>query len=86
MENYDSIRMGTPVMVTIIGPDGQHFYQADYSDVSSAEKCVRRALADAVLIVPKEDCVFIIKNMDTLQVREYRINAHGNLTSIPLEQ
>lgn len=82
MKDIFDIKRGTPVTVTILGPDGTHISQTTLNDVGSAAQAVRSAINDSVLILPEEDCVFIIKNMDTLEEHEYRFNAHDRLTPI----
>lgn len=82
MENFDTIQPADKVEVTIIGPEDNQLYQAISSGFTKASEAVEEAVKNAVLVVKPELCVFVVKNMATGQMREYRYNAHGNLHEI----
>ncbi len=82
METFDSLKPQDPVSVTIWGPEDSRLYQSTNTGYHSVEEAVRIAVANAGLIVNPEDCVFEVRNDDTLVSHKYRYNAHGNLVLI----
>lgn len=82
METFDSIKTQDPVAVTIWGPEDSRLYQSTNTGYHSIEEAVRIAIANAGLVVNPEDCVFEVRNDDTLVSHRYRLNAHGNLVLI----
>ncbi len=82
MEAFDSLKPQDPVSVTIWGPEGSRLYQSTNTGYHSIEEAVRIAVANAGLVVNPEDCVFEIRNDNTLVSHRYRFNADGHLVLI----
>lgn len=81
MEAFDSLKPEDLVSVTIWGPEGSRLYQSSNTGYHSIEEAVKIAVANAGLVVSPEDCVFEVRNDNTLVSHKYRYNAHGNLVS-----
>ncbi len=82
MEKFDSLKPQDSVTVTIWGPENSRLYQSTSTGYHSVEEAIREALANAVLVVKPEDCVFEVTNQDTFVSHQYRFNAHGHLVLI----
>ena len=82
METFDSLKPQDSVSVTIWGPEDSRLYQSTNTGYKTVEEAVRIAIANAGLIVKPEDCVFEVRNDNTLVAHKYRFNADGNLVLI----
>ncbi len=82
MEMFDTLKPEDSVTTTIVGPEGDHLYQSTVKGITKIQEAVDLAIANAALVVKPEDCVFIVKNDQTLVAHEYRLNAHGKLTQV----
>lgn len=82
MEAFDSLKSQDSVSVTIWGPEDSRLYQSTNTGYSSIEEAVRIAIANAGLIVSPEDCVYEVRNDETLVSHKYRFNADGKLVLI----
>ncbi|MDE6297810.1 MAG: hypothetical protein K2L89_08180 [Muribaculaceae bacterium] len=82
METFDSLKPQDSVSVTIWGPEDSRLYQSTNTGYKTIEEVVRIAIANAGLIVKPEDCVFEVRNDNTLVAHKYRFNADGNLVLI----
>lgn len=82
MEQFDSLKIGNQVTVTIWGPEGECLYKSTNTGFHSIEAAINNALENAKLEVNPEDCVFEVTNHDSNVSHRYRINAHGNLKLI----
>lgn len=82
MEKFDSLKPEDQVTVTIWGPRNERLYQSTTDGYHSVEEAIKEALANAVLVVKPEDCVFEVTNQTTLVSHNYRFNAHGHLVLI----
>lgn len=85
METFDSLKPQDSVSVTIWGPEGSRIYQSTNTGYRSVEEAVSIAIKNAGLMISPEDCVFEVRNDETLVSHNYRLNAHGNLVLIPSE-
>ncbi len=85
METFDTLKPQDSVSVTIWGPEGSRIYQSTNTGYSTVEEAVRIAIKNAGLMISPEDCVFEVRNDETLVSHKYRLNAHGNLVLIPTE-
>ena len=79
METFDSLKPQDQVSVTIWGPEDSRLYQSTNTGYHTVEEAVREAIANAGLEINPEDCVFEVRNDNTLVAHKYRFNAHGNL-------
>ncbi|MDE6683282.1 MAG: hypothetical protein K2J87_07640 [Muribaculaceae bacterium] len=79
METFDSLKPQDQVSVTIWGPEDSRLYQSTNTGYHTVEEAVREAIANAGLEINPEDCVFEVRNDNTLVEHKYRFNAHGNL-------
>ncbi|MDE5789945.1 MAG: hypothetical protein K2K81_10805 [Muribaculaceae bacterium] len=79
METFDSLKPQDQVSVTIWGPEDSRLYQSTNTGYHTVEEAVREAIANAGLEINPEDCVFEVRNDNTLVSHKYRFNAHGNL-------
>lgn len=82
MENFDSLKLGDQVKVTILGPDGGQLYQSTNTGYHSLESAISDAVSNANLEVNPEDCVFEVTNLTSDVSHRYRLNAHGHLKLI----
>lgn len=82
MEAFDSLKPQDSVSVTIWGPEDSRLYQSTNTGYSSIEEAVRIAIANAGLIVSPEDCVYEVRNDETLVSHKYRFNADEKLVLI----
>lgn len=82
MENFDSLKPGDQVTVTIWGPDNSCLYKSTNTGYHSIEVAIKSALDNANLEINPEDCVFEVTNHKTSVSHKYRLNAHGNLKLI----
>lgn len=85
METFDSLKPQDQVSVTIWGPENSRLYQSTNTGYNTVEEAVRIAINNAGLIVSPEDCVYEVRNDNTLVAHKYRFNANGNLVLIPEE-
>ncbi len=85
MEAFDTLKPQDSVSVTIFGPEGSNLYQSTNTGYHTVEEAIRIALANANLTISPEDCVFEVRNDETLVSHKYRFNAHGHLVLIPQE-
>lgn len=82
MEQFDSLRRGDQVTITIFGPDGGELYKSTGSDYHSLDTAINSVLENANLNINPEDCVFEVTNNTTGVSHRYRLNAHGHLKLI----
>ncbi len=85
MEAFDSLKPQDSVSVTIWGPEGSRLYQSTNTGYRTVEEAIRIAIENAGLEISPEDCVFEVRNEQTLVAHNYRLNAHGHLVLIPSE-
>ena len=85
MEKFDSLKPDQQVSVTIWGPGDSRLYQATNTGFSSLEEALRTAVANAGLVISPEDCVFEVRDDQTLVSHRYRLNAGGHLVQLPEE-
>lgn len=85
MKTFDTLKPQDSVSVTIWGPEGSNLYQSTNTGYHTVEDAIRIAIKNADLLISPEDCVFEVRNDETLVSHSYRLNAHGNIVLIPSE-
>ena len=82
MEEFDSLRPGDKLTVTIAGPEGNDLFNSKNTGFHNIETAVSEAISNANLSINPEDCVFTVSNESSGVTHRYRLNAHGHLKLI----